>query len=291
MQLWLTHQTDQTYCVCSAPSCSCACLCSPCWSGVLRSAVDWGHRPHQRTRWRTRARETGRMGWRRKRWTCSLTWTNASYRGSGSCRPAPRGPRRSGWNRRARLGAAACPPCLLRREMKSDESADVMSSVDCMWPCWKKTTLEEAERGGEEEEKLEGQREKGMGKREKQRAQMPHYEVLIIKYISPNGVIRKQQIHTHSHANTTTSTRGSPAHSCSLLSSTQGGRSCHGEYKTNSGSAECLFCSKHRLPVLLFGWLTVWLPNQRTQKAGQFAPLSVWGQGCRVLLESNVEQC
>lgn len=32
---------------------------------------------------------------------------------------------------------------------------------------------------------------------------------------------------------------------------------CHREYKTNSGTEDRLFSSKHCLPLLLFGWLAV----------------------------------
>lgn len=117
--LALVTPIRQTYCVCLALPCSCACWCSPCWPNGLHSVVDWGHRPHRR-RWRIPVRETWRKGWRRRRWwRRSLTWTNASCPESGSSRPALTDPRRSDWNRQARLGVAGCPPCLLWREIEA----------------------------------------------------------------------------------------------------------------------------------------------------------------------------
>lgn len=67
-----------------------------------------------------------------------------------------------------------------------------------------------------------------------------------------------------------------------LLSSKQGGRLCHREYKTNSGKEGRLFCSKHCLPLMLFGWLVVRLLNRRRQKAGQ---------GCRTSFLTKKKKC
>lgn len=130
----LTVSPEWTYCACSTPSCSFAHWCNPCWSGVLQSAVDWGHRPHER-RWRIQAGETGRKGQTRRRWRHSLTWPNASCRGSGSCRPVLAGPPCSDWSRQARQGAAGCPPCLLRRQTKQWRVSW------CNKVCWLKVAL------------------------------------------------------------------------------------------------------------------------------------------------------
>lgn len=118
--------TGRTYCVCPGLSCSSACLCSPCWSGAPHSAMDWCHRPPQRMRWRTRVGGTRKKGWRRRKWRRSLMLTNVSCQGSGSCRPALAGPPCSGWNQRAKPGAAECPPCLRHKKRRKETSADAM---------------------------------------------------------------------------------------------------------------------------------------------------------------------
>lgn len=231
LYFWLTHHTDLTYCVCSAPFCSSACLCSPCWSGVLRSAVDWGHRPHQRKRWRIQAGETRRKGWRWRRWRRSLMWTNASCRGSGSCHPALKGPRRSDWNPQARLGAAGCPPCLLWRQMKQ------WRVNWCNILCWlhvallkKNNARRTRERMGGRGKAWEKERKGGWDKkrretgRKKERWQWkctwtsPHaalYTVLMIN-MSVQKSLDINNAYTHSHANTMMSTPRLPACSCRL---------------------------------------------------------------------------
>lgn len=105
-----------THCAWAArPSCSCSGWCSPCWSGARPSAAGWACRSRWWGRCKSREGATRATGQRRRRWSRSRASSGASCRRTGRRRPARAAPRRSGWNRRARLGAAGCPPCLQRQ--------------------------------------------------------------------------------------------------------------------------------------------------------------------------------